>query len=358
MQTGDTVSFAFCLPTFAFPGSGLFRVPAWDRLDSSLLLDAAVAADRGGFDAIWVADHYMIGQDDAVLDGWTTLAAVAGATRKARLSLIQGSMLFRHPAQFAKMIATLDQLSGGRVTVFSSMGRAMREHVAYGFDWFEAEADRFERFVEAHEILRRLWNDDGAISHQGRFFHLDQAVAAPKPLQANLPLWFAGTEDAMLDLAARQGAGWNTPPMSLADVRSIRTRLAWHCRNAGRRIEDLTVSLETQILVRDTIAQLREALRGMCHGSMAPGLNMAEDLVAFLSGTTDAVPQSLTETSLIGTPRMVIEQMIAYRNAGVNDFGLWFLDFPERTGMHLFVSQIAASVQQNAATVRNANDKS
>jgi len=345
MQTGVTVSFAFCLPTFAFPGTGLFRVPGWDRLDPGLLLDAAVAADRGGFDAIWVADHYMIGQDDAVLDGWTTLAAVAGATRNARLSLIQGSMLFRHPAQFAKMIATLDQLSGGRVTVFSSMGRATREHVAYDFDWFEAETDRLERFVEAHQILARLWTENGAISHRGRFFHLDRAVAEPKPLQANLPLWFAGTEDAMLDLAARQGSGWNTPPMSLADFIAIRRRIARHCEKAGRRIEDMTLSLETQILVRDTIPQLREALRNLVNGPKAQRQELADDLAAFLVGTSDDVPISLTESSLIGTPEMVIRQMTDYRDAGVNEFGLWFLDFPERTGMNLFLSQIAPSVQ-------------
>ncbi len=349
-NAAGNVSFAFCLPTFAFPGSGLFRVPAWDRLDPSVLLDTATAADRGGFDAIWVADHYMIGRDDAVLDGWTTLAVVAGATRNVRLSLIQGSMLFRHPAQFAKMVATLDQLSGGRVTVFSSMGRAEREHTAYGFDWCETEADRFARFVEAHEVLARLWTEDGAITHKGRFFQLERAVAAPKPLQRDLPLWFAGTDDPMLDLAARKGVGWNTPPVSLAEFQAIRARIAQHCAKAGRRIEDMTLSLETQILVRETIPELRAELREMFPPA-GQERELAGDLAGFLEGATDAVPPSLTETSLIGTPDMVIQQMAEYRNSGVNEFGLWFLDFPERVGMNLFLSQIAPSVRQIAKPV-------
>lgn len=326
--------FALCLPTFAAPGAGLFRVPNWPALDARVALDWAVRADRDGFDAIWVPDHTMIGRDHAVLDGWTTLAAVAGATDKARLCLIQQSMLFRHPPQLAKMVATLDHLSGGRVTLFANCGHARAEHVAYGFDWHEAVEDRIARFAEALDLIERLWTEDGPVDHVGRFFSVAGAVAEPRPVQRpRPPLWFAGSEPQLLDLAARQGDGWNTPPISVQDFARRRSALAAALAARGRTIDDLTVTLETQILVRPTIAELRQALRSMVAldpaGSVPAGRPMLDPATdPFLSGASDDLPAELERSFLIGTPDQVRARIDTYRRAGVDGFGLWFMDFP------------------------------
>ncbi|MCB0089969.1 MAG: LLM class flavin-dependent oxidoreductase, partial [Caldilineaceae bacterium] len=103
------IQFGFCVPIFASPGGRLFRTANYAALDASVTMRMAQEADALGYDALWVADHLMLGQDNAILEGWTTLAALAGATRRARLGLIHQAHFFRQPALTAKMAATLDQ---------------------------------------------------------------------------------------------------------------------------------------------------------------------------------------------------------------------------------------------------------
>src|SRR6476660_189544 len=120
------VRFGFCVPIFASPGGRLFRTPNFSALDCQAALHSAQLAEALGYDSLWVADHLMLGQDQAILEGWTTLAALAGSTRQARLGSIHQAHYFRHPSVAAKMIATLDQLSGGRFIYFADTGTRAR----------------------------------------------------------------------------------------------------------------------------------------------------------------------------------------------------------------------------------------
>src|SRR5215831_11453099 len=129
------IQFGYCVPIFAAPGGGLFRTPNWAQLDAQAALTSAVQAEALGFDSLWVADHLMLGQEQAILEGWTTLAAIAGATRRARLGIIHQAFYFRHPSMTAKMIATLDALSGGRFIYFADTGTRGSEHHAYGLNY-------------------------------------------------------------------------------------------------------------------------------------------------------------------------------------------------------------------------------
>lgn len=333
-------SFAFCVPTFAFPGPALFRVPGWPELDASVAVDAAIKAEALGFDAVWVPDHYMIGADKAVLDGWTTLSFIAGATRHVRLCLIQQSTLFRHAPQLAKMTATLDQLSGGRLTVFSSLGRAEAEHRAYGFPWHGDFATRLSRHTETLDVLRQMWTNGTSVSHEGDHFVLQDAVCLPPPRQhPHPPLWLAGSEPELLDLTASVGTGWNTPPVSVDEFRRLRAALATALQGVGRDIAEMTVSLETQVLVRPTIDDLRKTLRRFASlpardgQSRPPLLDPLKD--PFLLGETDALPSTLTDRFIIGTPDQVRDRLDNYVEAGVNAFGCWFMDFPDSTSLEL-----------------------
>jgi alkanesulfonate monooxygenase SsuD/methylene tetrahydromethanopterin reductase-like flavin-dependent oxidoreductase (luciferase family) len=333
-------SFALCVPTFAFPGPAMFRVPGWPELDASVAVAAAVKAEALGFDAVWVPDHYMIGADKAVLDGWTTLSFIAGATRRVRLCLIQQSTLFRHAPQLAKMTATLDQLSGGRLTVFSSLGRAEVEHRAYGFPWHDDFATRLARHTETLDLLQQMWTDGNRVSHEGDHFVLRDAVCLPPPRQQpHPPLWLAGSEPELLDLTARVGAGWNTPPVSVDEFRRLRAALATALDGVCRDIAELTVSLETQVLVRPTIEALRTTLHRLASlpardgQTRPPLLDPLKD--PFLLGETDELPSALTDRYIIGTPDQVRDRLDSYVEAGVNAFGCWFMDFPDGSSLEL-----------------------
>lgn len=333
--------FGFCIPTFAWPGPALFRAPGWTDLDPARVVEAAVRAEELGFDSVWVPDHVIIGADGAVLDGWTTLSVIAGATRRVSLCLIQQSTLFRHAPQFAKMAATLDHLSGGRLIVFSNLGRAEAEHRAYGFPWYPAFADRLERHAETLDVLRALWTAQGPVSHRGTYFTLQDAIARPAPLQMpHPPLWFAGSEPELLTLAAKHGDGWNTSPVSQEEFRRLHRLLADALETVGRTVSEFTVSLEIQVLIRPTLDALRETLRRFLSQKArsveqrAPLIDPERD--PFLRGETDALPTALTNRCLIGTPEQVLDQINGYRAAGVDMFGCWFLDFPDPASAVLF----------------------
>ena len=117
-RKAGTLKFGYCVPAFAMPGPDLFRVPNVARIENVDVLGNARDAERLGFDSLWVCDHLMLGRDKAVLEGWTTLAMIAGATTKAQLGLIHQANLFRMPQIAAKMMSTLDLLSGGRFIHF------------------------------------------------------------------------------------------------------------------------------------------------------------------------------------------------------------------------------------------------
>ena len=226
----SAVQFGFCLPIFASPGVNLFRTPNVAKLDAVETLALGRLADELGYDSLWVADHLMLGQDDAILEGWTTLAALAGATRRAKLGMIHQANAFRHPALAAKMAATLDQLSGGRLIHFMDCGYMGREYVAYGLPWDEELSDRVDRLAEAIGLIRTLWTTDGPVTHDGRFYQVTDAVCRPKPVQQpHPPLWFGETTPGVLALCARVGDGWNTTPVALPELRRRLEALAEAC---------------------------------------------------------------------------------------------------------------------------------
>lgn len=105
------IKFGYCLPIFAWPGARLFRTPAYSHLDAATTMKLGKQAEDLGYHSIWVADHLMLGKDEAILEGWTTLCAIAGMTQRVQLGIIHYNNAFRHPALTAKAVATLDQIS-------------------------------------------------------------------------------------------------------------------------------------------------------------------------------------------------------------------------------------------------------
>ena len=335
------ISFGFCAPIFAAPGGRLFRTPNYRELDARTTIDLCRKADGLGYDSLWVADHLMLGKDQAILEGWTTLAALAAATSRARLGVIHQSNLLRHPAMAAKMSATLDQISGGRLIHFYDLGNNDREHRAYGLFWSDVVEERVERMAEALELILALWQAREPVSFQGRFYHLEGAVCQPQPVQKpHPPIWVGETHPSMLRICARWAQGWNTVPVSLEILEQRLQTLAAACRAEGRDLAELEISVETQILVAPDRSALRQKLQDMV--DLSPSEDLDPELVAFLTGQTEAIPSSLADSYLIGTPDEVEQRIRAYIDRGVSHFLLWFMDAPEAEGLELFAAQVAS----------------
>ena len=335
------VQFGFCVPIFAQPGLALFRTPSYAALDTATTMHLARGAETLGYDALWVADHLMLGKDQAILEGWTVLAALAGATERARLGLIHQANPFRAPSLAAKMVATLDQISGGRFIYFLDCGNRREEYVAYGLPWDDDEEARIARMVEGLELTLALWTADRPIDFVGNHYQLRGAVCTPPPVQEpHPPIWLGNAHPAMLRACARYAQGWNTTPVSVAQLQTRLAALAAACDAAGRPRDEIEKSLEIQILIGADHAAVREQLRHIAALDPANTLP-APALSAYIAGDTASLPASLRDTTLIGTPAEIHDHLQAYVAAGITPFLLWFLDAPSDAGMRLFAEEIA-----------------
>jgi len=342
------LDFGFCVPIFAAPGLRFFRTPSYAALDTATTMGLALTAERLGYDALWVADHLMLGRDEAILEGWTILAALAGATQRARLGLIHQAHPFRHPALVAKMTATLDQLSGGRFTYFLDGGNQRREYLAYGLPWSDDADERIARMVDGLTVTRALWSARAPVTVGAGDYRVVDAVCNPPPIQQpGPPVWFGGVHPAMLRACATVGQGWNTTPVSVAGLRAHLDALEGACAEAGRDPETIAKSLEIQVLIAPDRDGLREQLRTIA--ALDPdGAAPDPALAAFIAGTTHQPPPALCETTVIGTPAEVTAQLREYADAGIDHVMLWFLDAPSAAGLTLFAEEVFPAFREPA----------
>jgi len=340
-RQAGTLQLGYCVPAFAMPSAGLFRVPNLSRIEDMDVLGNAREAERLGFDSLWVCDHLILGRESSVLEGWTTLAMIAGATTRAQLGLIHQANLFRLPQIAAKMMSTLDHLSNGRFIHFFEAGMGRPEQVAYGLDWDDDHGKRVERLEEAMDLIQSLYAADKPIDFKGRFYHLEQAILSPKPKQRHIPVWLGEPFPWVIDLAARRADGWNTTPVSLEELDRRLALLDAALAQAGRSRVDLEISFETQILVAPDLATLRRKVTSLIDHARDTGQEPDAAIVDFASGRAGTLPPSMTDPWIIGTAAEAKARIEALKARGVDHLMLWFMDAPDTDGMAFFMDEIA-----------------
>ena len=339
------MKFGFCVPAFAMPGANLFRTPNVADIRDVDVIGTAREAERPGFDSVWVCDHLMLGRDKAVLEGWTTLAMIAGATSRMQLGLIHQANLFREPAIAAKMMATLDRLSGGRFIHFFEAGMAKPEQYAYGLDWDDDHGKRVERLEEAITLIRALYAGDTPIDFDGQSYELHQAQLTPKPVQEKIPLWLGEAFPWVIELTARLADGWNSTPVTIEELRRRLGLLDAALAKAGRTRSDLEISFETQVLVAPDTATLRRKVEQLVERGRAAGEEPKPEVADFVAGRSEDLPDWMTSPWIVGTPETVKTRIAELRNLGVSHLMLWFMDAPEFDGMQFFMSEVASATR-------------
>jgi probable F420-dependent oxidoreductase len=184
---------------------------SWDGLRR-----VAQLAERWGFSSVWVSDHLFLdwskygGPDDrqGSLEAWTTMSALASTTEKVRIGSLALCNDFRNPALLAKMAASLDVLSGGRLDVCVGAGWYEAEYAAAGID-FDRPGRRIDRLAEAVQIVTRMLAGE-ELTFSGRHYQTDDAVCRPLPVQQpRPPIWLGGKGDRLISTAAAHADGWN-----------------------------------------------------------------------------------------------------------------------------------------------------
>ena len=207
--------------------------------DPAKIRDWAQAAEDLGYDHIEVPDHVFgataregftppYKETDPFHETFTTLAYLAGVTK--RIGLASGVLILpqRQTGVVAKQAAQVDLLSGGRLRLGVGVGWNHVEYQALGTDWHTRGA----RQAEQIEVMRKLWTED-LVTFKGRFHDLDAVNILPRPVQRPIPVWFGGSSDAVIKRAARIGDGW-MPILSPADAAPKLEALRGHLRAFGR----------------------------------------------------------------------------------------------------------------------------
>jgi len=236
------------------------------RTDWPSLREAVVAAEDAGADDLWVDDHLLSDEgapDDAKLEGWATLSALAAVTRRARVGLLVAANTLRNPGLTAKLATTVDHVSGGRAILGMGAGWFADEHRAFGLDaeFGSGFGERLDRLAEAVPLIRRLL-DGERLTHAGRFYRFDDALTAPRPIQAHLPLLIGGSGPTKtLPLVARSADLWNAfgSPRSVAASDAV---LREHCVAIGRHPDEIERTVNLNVVVRPDPAEAARAWAG------------------------------------------------------------------------------------------------
>ena len=203
-------------------------------------------ADEAGFDHVWDFDHLASigdgGPDRPIFEGWALQAAMAEATKRTRIGCLVTGNTYRHPVLLAKQAVTVDHLSGGRLEFGIGAAWAEIEHSMYGIEGLD---HRVGRLSESLQIIKSLWTQDRT-NFAGRYFHLNDAIANPKPVQKpHPPIWIGASGDSTLRLVARHADVWNAAGGGDTEkMKEMIAKLEEACGAIGRDVSEIRRSLQ------------------------------------------------------------------------------------------------------------------
>lgn len=331
---------------------GLFVPQGW-RMDLvgieaerhwEAMAEVAKHADDGDvFESIWVYDHFHtvpIPSDEATHEAWTLMSAFAVSTSRVRLGQMCTCMSYRNPAYLAKVAATVDVISGGRLEMGIGGGWYEHEWRAYGYG-FPSAGDRLGRLREGVRIFRDMWTT-GTATLDGKYYQVDGARCAPRPLQGTsmpgskangIPIWVAGGgEKVTLRIAARYADYTNF--YDDAETFSRKSEiLAAHCQDVGRDFDEIVRTGNFNVVIGETDAEVEDRLR--FHGELLRKGGVPEDRV-------ERHIANLRTQPAVGTPDRVIEVLRDMQTRGMGYGILYFQEAAyDRSGIELFERAVA-----------------
>ena len=239
----------------------------WPQTDSwATIRDAAIRAEQSGAASLWTWDHLnsIVGPwEGPILEGWSILSGWSQVTSRATLGLMVAANTFRNPGLTAKLATTLDHLSAGRAVLGIGGAWFEREHEAFGFDFGSGFGERLDRLDESVMLLRRLLDGERIAEHAGAAYRMHDALVAPRPIQARLPIMIGGSgPKKTLRTLARYGDQWN----AMGRLDKLRERdgiLREHCAAIGRDHAEIERTTTVDMVIRRDRATGLEAYKAI-----------------------------------------------------------------------------------------------
>jgi F420-dependent oxidoreductase-like protein len=270
--------------------------------------------EQYGLEGLFRSDHYtaIIRPDADALDAWATLAGLAVVTERIRLGTLVSPATFRHPSLLARMAATVDHISGGRVDVGMGSGWYEREHLAHGFPFLDGKR-RFELFAEQVEIVVRSWRAE-RFDHEGPAYTLRNQLAFPQPVQQpHPPLVLGGSvKSRFAALAARYADEVNTLGAPNDELKARKAALDRACSESGRDPQTLGFSVMTACFLGDTEGDVVDRVRrflSIRDDGADPETLMAERSDRWLVGTVEQIAERLGELRDLGVSRVFLQHL-------------------------------------------------
>jgi len=321
---------------------GLFIPQGW-RLDLvgiepekhwAVMRELAGYVDGSAWESLWVYDHFHtvpVPTGEATHEAWTLMSAYAATTSQIKLGQMCTAMSYRNPVYLAKVAATADIISGGRIQMGIGAGWYEHEWRAYGYGFPSAKV-RLGRLDEGVQIMRAAWHA-GKVNFTGEHYRVDGAIVTPKPLQqGGIPLWIAGGgEKVTLRIAAKYAHYTNFTPEPDAFARKSAV-LAQHCREVGSDFGAIVRSVNVNAIigtseadVNDRLQRIRDRMAGYVPESAAD---------AMIAGTSG--PESAT-----GTTEQVVERLKRLGDLGCTYVICYFPEAAyDRSGIELFEREV------------------
>jgi F420-dependent oxidoreductase-like protein len=295
--------------------------------------DVARQAEDGPWESIWVYDHFHtvpVPTDEATHEAWTLMAAFAATTHRVRLGQMCTCMGYRNPVYLAKVAATCDVISGGRVEMGIGAGWYEHEWRAYGYG-FPKAGERLGMLDEGVQIMRQAWTE-GTATIAGKHYQVDGAICRPLPLQAGgPPLWIAGGgERKTLHTAAKYAQYTNFDPEPEPFKRKSEI-LEQHCRDVGRDFGEIVRSGSYDVVIGETERDVQEKLAwiGAHYGRVIPADRAERERQTFADGY------------LVGTPERLVERLRAVEQLGMTYVIADFVDAAyDPSSMDLFATSV------------------
>ncbi len=311
------VSFGVFLPFYVFRS----EVPAASMF--SRIREVVLDCERLGYDSVWLDDHLMFGRMP-ILECWSTLSALAAVTSRIRLGTMVTSNAFRNPALTAKMAATVDLISGGRLELGLGAGVQKDEHEAYGFP-FPNPKVRVEQLKESVEIIKLLWTRE-KVTYAGKHYRVADAVCEPKPLQKPHPQIIIGGvgEKYLLEVTARHADRFDFSYLPTLEAYKHKMQvLQERCMAIGRDFNEIEKSCwpEGQIILARNKAELEEKVQRI--------------------KPKDLSRKDFEKSHFLGTSTALTAKLQPYLGLGVTHFMLFFADLPDRGSLQLFAETFA-----------------
>lgn len=321
---------------------GLFIPQGWrhDLVDIdpseqwAVMKRLALHADAGQWESIWVYDHFHtrpIPSDEATHEAWSLMAAFGAVTERVRLGQMCTCMGYRNPAYLAKVAATVDHVSGGRVEMGIGGGWYEHEWKAYGYG-FPDIGDRLGMLDEGVQIMKQAWSE-GRATLNGKHYQVDGAIVRPLPVQKlGIPFWIAGGgEKVTLRIAAQyaQYTNFSGSPDEFAAKSEI---LRGHCERLGTSFDAITRSSNYSVVIGRDEAEVAERIAAIENRlTRFVGADHAAKFVADLKNGKE----------LAGTPEQLVERLQAMQKLGMTYAITYFAEAAyDTSGIESFETEV------------------